>query len=93
MLFNPPFGTRIKEARATTLSQFELGYEWIRGKSQWERTDVVLDGRETGILFAELSEAWEKSVTPCYQREWDSAAGVTRGELHPISTGEAETEA
>jgi len=54
MLCNPPFGTRIKEERPEILRKFDLGHEWIKGASGWEKTSDVLDGQETGILFTEL---------------------------------------
>jgi len=54
LLCNPPFGTRIREARAAVLSNFDLGYEWVENEARLERTDDILASQETGILFAEL---------------------------------------
>ncbi len=54
LLCNPPFGTKIKETRPEVLDHFDLGHEWVKGQSGWERTDNLLDSQETGILFAEL---------------------------------------
>jgi type I restriction enzyme M protein len=51
---NPPFGTTITERRPATLTNFDLGHEWILDeKGRWQVTDRLLDKQEVGILFAE----------------------------------------
>ncbi|MBR6096804.1 MAG: N-6 DNA methylase [Oscillospiraceae bacterium] len=52
---NPPFGTKIVEKRASVLSQFDLGFEWIENEQgKLIKTDSLLTQQETGILFVEV---------------------------------------
>ncbi len=54
MLCNPPFGIRILERRFEILRHFALGHEWAIHPHGPEQSDVVANGQETGLLFAEL---------------------------------------
>ena len=56
MVCNPPFGIKIQETRKKVLENFDLGYLWRRDKASGEyaKSDELLDGQETGILFTEL---------------------------------------
>jgi type I restriction enzyme M protein len=55
MICNPPFGTRIVEARREVLRQFDMGYQWeLDAKGVLQKTGVVRDRQQVGILFAEL---------------------------------------
>ena len=55
VICNPPFGTKIVEKRKKVLRQFDLGFKWIQQdkSSIMQKTDVLLDKQETGILFLE----------------------------------------
>ncbi len=56
MVCNPPFGIRIQETRKKVLMNFDLGFLWDIDSAvgRYKKTDNVLEGQETGILFAEL---------------------------------------
>jgi type I restriction enzyme M protein len=55
---NPPFGTKIVEAREHVLREFDLGHVWARNDSgELHPTDDLLAAQETGILFAE-AQTW-----------------------------------
>jgi type I restriction enzyme M protein len=54
LVCNPPFGVRIKETRNTILRKFDLGHVWEETGGLLSKTDRLLDGQETGILFTEL---------------------------------------
>ncbi|TMP45188.1 hypothetical protein CWB96_03860 [Pseudoalteromonas citrea] len=51
---NPPFGTKIVEKRKSVLKLFDLGWEWTSIDGELDKSDILLDSQETGILFAEL---------------------------------------
>lgn len=51
---NPPFGTKIKETRKSVLKNFQLGYEHVFVNKQYKKTDKILEGQETGLLFLEV---------------------------------------
>jgi type I restriction enzyme M protein len=55
MICNPPFGTRIVEARREVLRQFDMGHQWeLDAKGVLQKTGLVRDRQQVGILFAEL---------------------------------------
>lgn len=51
---NPPFGTKIRETRKSVLKNFQLGYEYTMDGNEFKKTDKILDGQETGLLFLEV---------------------------------------
>lgn len=54
VLCNPPFGTKIVERRYEVLRKFDLGHKWSKADGGMERTELVRDQQQAGILFAEL---------------------------------------
>jgi type I restriction enzyme M protein len=54
LVCNPPFGTKIQEKRKTVLKNFDLGYEWTVQDNNPTKTNKLLDGQETGLLFVEV---------------------------------------
>jgi type I restriction enzyme M protein len=55
MVCNPPFGVRIQERRKAVLRKYDLGHQWIRlSNGSYKKGAGLVDGQETGILFAEL---------------------------------------
>jgi type I restriction enzyme M protein len=54
VICNPPFGTKIVEHKQETLTNFDLGREWVRGSNDiLQPGQAVLSTQESGILFAE----------------------------------------
>jgi type I restriction enzyme M protein len=54
MVCNPPFGSKIVEKRKHVLKNFDLGYEWSVSDGKAQKSDVLLDAQETGLLFVEV---------------------------------------
>lgn len=54
MLCNPPFGVKITESRKDVLKEFDLGHEWKRNGTRWEKTDKLSKSQQVGLLFSEL---------------------------------------
>jgi type I restriction enzyme M protein len=54
LVCNPPFGAKILEKRKSVLKNFDLGFEWTNKNGVSQRTDKLLDGQETGLLFVEV---------------------------------------
>jgi type I restriction enzyme M protein len=55
MICNPPFGTKIVESRRSVLREFDLGHQWKPDASGvMQKTTVLYDKQQVGILFAEL---------------------------------------
>nr|WP_254282151.1 N-6 DNA methylase [Haloarcula salina] len=55
ILTNPPFGSNIPVKSKEVLEEYDLGYKWnyIKKRSQWEKTKQVLDGQAPQVLFIE----------------------------------------
>ncbi len=54
IMTNPPFGAEIKVKGQEILSQYELGYKWIRGDDgKFERTDALKPYEAPQVLFIE----------------------------------------
>ena len=53
ILTNPPFGKKGKVTDKNILKQFELGFQWKKVNSAWEKTEKVLDNQVPDILFIE----------------------------------------
>lgn len=54
VICNPPFGTKITERSRATLSNFDLGHEWVQDDhGRWQATSQLLEKQESGVLFAE----------------------------------------
>lgn len=55
LICNPPFGTRIVEARKAVLANFDLGHEWAPDEDGvLQMTAQARAKQQVGILFAEL---------------------------------------
>ena len=54
LICNPPFGSKIVEKRKAVLKNFDLGYEYTVKDKVITKTDKLLDGQETGLLFVEV---------------------------------------
>ena len=53
VLTNPPFGTTGKITDEYMLSRFDLGYKWKGKSSDYIRTNTIMTGQPTEILFIE----------------------------------------
>lgn len=53
VLANPPFGTTGKITNRQTLANFDLGRKWTQHKGVFHRTNEILGGQVTEILFVE----------------------------------------
>jgi type I restriction enzyme M protein len=53
VLANPPFGTLGKITNAKTLSQYDLGFKWRGNGENFYKTNKILKGQVTEILFVE----------------------------------------
>lgn len=55
LLTNPPFGAKIPIKGAGVLSQYDLGYKWIKDKitKEPEKTTALMDSRPPQIVFLE----------------------------------------
>lgn len=53
ILTNPPFGAKIPVVGANLLRQYELGYYWKNGASNWNLTNKLREKQPPQILFIE----------------------------------------
>ena len=55
VLTNPPFGTAGKITNKSTLSNFDLGYKWIKSNFGYTKTNKLQNAQTAEILFIERS--------------------------------------